>query len=57
MNSEEHKERHNELHKALDELLADYMRHTGKLLREMTVSGLIDWSCQQTIEPTEAKVH
>jgi hypothetical protein len=53
MEREEHKQRHQELHKLLDELLADFIRHTGKLPSQTTVMELLEWSSQQTSCPTE----
>lgn len=50
---EEHKIRHQELHKSYDELMADFMRHTTKLPSNTTMMELIKWSHQQTLEPTE----
>ena len=49
----EHKKRHEELHKALDELVADFIRHTDKMLSATSVMQLIQWSHQQTQNPTE----
>lgn len=49
----EHKERHVELHKALDELLADWISHTGKLPSKTPITELMAWSHQQTLSPTE----
>ena len=50
---EEHLERHKELHRELDELLADYVYHTKKLFSESTIMELMEWSHQQTQNPTE----
>jgi hypothetical protein len=56
---EEHKTRHVELHRNLDELWADWLRHnlkTGPEFRGMdnvTVGELIRWSFAQTRNPTE----
>lgn len=55
MNPEEHKEKHIKLHKSFDELVADYVSHTEKLLSETTVMELIEWSYSQTINPKESK--
>jgi hypothetical protein len=55
MTPEEHKKRHQELHKALDELAADFMSQTGRLVSQTTVMELIQWSYHQTIRPTEKK--
>lgn len=49
----EHKARHAELHRALDELAADWMRHTGRRMSSATVLELLEWSHTQTINPTE----
>jgi hypothetical protein len=51
----EHKARHVELHKSLDELLADFIGHTGGLPSQTTVMELIEWSYQQTQNPTETE--
>lgn len=49
----EHKARHVELHKALDELAADFLTHNpGKMLSTTTVMELVRWSHQQTTDPT-----
>ena len=53
LTKEEHKQRHIELHKYLDELLADFIKHTGKLLDETNLTTFLDWSYQQTQNPTE----
>ncbi|HUW32681.1 MAG TPA: hypothetical protein VM223_13805 [Planctomycetota bacterium] len=52
MNDKEHKERHEELHKALDELMADFINHTGALPSRTSVFRLAHWSYEQTINPT-----
>ena len=46
-----HKARHIELHRCLDELLADWIQHTGKLPSKSTVLDLMEWSHKQTVEP------
>ena len=53
MDREEHKQRYELLHKELDELLADYIRHTGKLISNSTLLELMEWSFKQTENPTE----
>lgn len=53
MTREEHKTYHVELHSALDQLLADFMRHTGKPALERPISDLMVWAYQQTQNPTE----
>lgn len=53
MSPDEHRGRHAELHKKLDELLADFIDHTGRLLSETTILELIQWSFEQTKKPKE----
>jgi hypothetical protein len=48
-----HKARHLKLHHALDELIADFILHVDKWPSETTLFELMQWSYQQTIEPTE----
>jgi len=50
---EDHKKRHIELHKALYELLADYIGHhpTEIMFTEMPIKKLLDWSFEQTQNP------
>lgn len=51
---DEHRTRHAELHKALDELFADYMRHHATARpSNTTLTQLIEWSYLQTQNPTE----
>lgn len=50
---EEHIERHKQLHKSLDELLADYIDHTGNLPSQTNLMNFLHWSYQQTTNPTE----
>jgi hypothetical protein len=51
--TEEHRQRHIELHHAFDELLADWLtHHPRKLLGETTILELMRWSHEQTKEPT-----
>jgi hypothetical protein len=53
MNKKEHQDKHKELHDALGELAADYTCHNrGALLSKTTVLELLEWSHNQTIEPT-----
>ncbi len=52
MENEEHIERHKILHKELDELMADHIRHTNKLPSKTTVLELAQWSHEQTTKPT-----
>lgn len=49
-----HVQRHKELHASLDELYADYLtQNKGKLPSNTTVLELLQWSYQQTKEPTK----
>ena len=48
-----HKQCHEELHRALDELIADFIGHTGRLPSKATIMELISWSYEQTQNPTE----
>jgi hypothetical protein len=50
---EGHRQRHIELHAALDELLADWACHQprGKVFSNSTITELMEWSHQQTIQP------
>jgi hypothetical protein len=51
---EEHRQRHIELHKALDELFADYIGHHPEEhhFLDMPFRKLLDWSAQQMVTPT-----
>ncbi len=53
MSQEVHAQRHKELHKALDELLADFILQTGKMPSRTTLFEFMEWSHGQTINPTE----
>ena len=53
MTTEKHRQRHKELHKSLDELVADYLIHNKGLPSTTTVMELMHWSHQQTINPEE----
>lgn len=53
MDHEEHRTRHKFLHKCFDELLADWIRHTGNLPSQHSVMEFMTWSYSQTKEPTE----
>lgn len=48
----DHKTRHVFLHDCLDELVADYISQNNKLMSETTVMELMEWSYQQTLNPT-----
>jgi len=53
MTPEEHKQRHVELHKKLDELVADRIIYDKDFLpTKSTVMELIEWSYHQTLNPT-----
>jgi len=52
MRRTDHKIRHEELHKMLDELVADMITHTNMLPSETTVLGLMRWSAEQIDNPT-----
>jgi hypothetical protein len=56
MTHDEHRKRHIDLHRALDQLIADYMAHhpvypTSYL--DMPLRELVEWSMTQTGNPTE----
>lgn len=51
MNTEEHKKRHAELHKALDELLADWIGATEGMPSKSSILELVKWSHAQTENP------
>lgn len=56
--TEAHRQRHVELHRALDELLADYMKwapFNEHNFLEMPVRRLLQWAHHQTLEPTEER--
>lgn len=50
---EQHRIRHRTLHNNLDELLADMRRQTGREVFTLTVAELLQWSHQQTIDPSD----
>ena len=50
---EKHKDEHIKLHRAFDELIADYITHTHRLPSVATIMDLMKWSFQQTSNPTE----
>lgn len=53
MTPEQHKMRHQMLHKHFDELLADFICHTNKRISTTTLFELMEWSHEQTKNPTE----
>ena len=55
VNKDEHRQRHIELHKSLDELIADFIEHTGKYPSGVTLMEFMKWSYEQTKNPTEDK--
>ena len=58
MKTKEHKQRHIELHKSLDELFADYIHHNPEEIKftEMPFIKLMTWSYEQTKNPTDIKI-
>ena len=52
MTKKKHIKRHKELHKSLDELLADYIIHNEKRPSETSLIEFLEWSYKQTINPT-----
>ena len=53
MDPEKHKQIHIDLHKSLDTLLADFISHTEKLPSKTTLLEFIEWSYEQTKNPTD----
>lgn len=52
MTYEEHRDRHLELHRGLEELVADYLTHNPNFsLKNISVFGLMAWSIQQAKDP------
>jgi hypothetical protein len=52
LTTEEHRERHRLLHKVLDEVVADFLRHNANAhMTNTTIMQLMEWSHQQTITP------
>lgn len=57
MDDEEHRRRHLELHKSFDELMADFLaQHPGSMPSNTTLTELMAWSYEQTIQPTRLRV-
>jgi hypothetical protein len=54
--NQEHMLIHKRLHSSLDELSADFISCTGKLLSETTVMELMEWSNGQCTNPTTKPV-
>jgi hypothetical protein len=58
MTEDEHRAHHVRLHRALDELFADYVAHqplSASQFLGRPILALIEWSHQQTIQPTPAR--
>jgi hypothetical protein len=57
LTEEEHRQRHVELHKALDELIADFLAHTRgtKLPSTTPIRELMEWSHKQTVKPRDLR--
>lgn len=53
MTRKEHIAHHWRLHRHLDELVADFIKHTGKLPGMTILLELMEWSQKQTIDPDE----
>ena len=54
MTREAHQQRHELLHRMLDELLADFLLHNrGKVPSKTTVWELMEWSNRQMKDPEE----
>ena len=52
METQIHKKKHEELHKMLDQLVADWIWHTKKMPSEASILDLVAWSFEQTKNPT-----
>lgn len=48
----DHAKRHQELHKSLDELLADYLDQTGADISDIDMFKFLEWSHAQCTKPT-----
>jgi hypothetical protein len=57
MTPDEHRERHKLLHRYLDELLADFVRHSNGPVLGRTIEELMNWSFRQTETPDEEIVN
>lgn len=51
LTEDEHKARHADLHRNLDELVADWIRHTGGMPSRSSVMELMVWSSKQMQDP------
>ena len=50
MSPNEHIERHKILHLYFDELVADFIRYSGRLPSKTSVMELMQWSYEQTMQ-------
>lgn len=57
MTPEEHQARHIELHRRLDELIADMIATTKMLPSTTSVAQLMHWSHEQTLAPKLVEGH
>ncbi len=55
ISEEVHRKLHEDLHKNFDQLVADFIFHTGKFLSKTTLIELMVWSYEQTQFPTPSK--
>jgi len=55
MEPEEHKKRHTELHRSLDELVADFIIHTENRPSQVTLLEFMEWSAKEMENPTTRK--
>ncbi len=56
LKGEAHRLRHVELHKELDELVADFLRHNRDARPSTTtLMAFMRWSYEQTMQPTETE--
>ena len=51
MTEEEHRQRHEVLHRMLDELVADWISHSTRLPGQATVMELMTWASKQAKAP------
>ncbi len=51
MTEKEHKERHQKLHEALDELAADWIQHSKSRPSQINLLEFIQWSGKQAQAP------
>lgn len=57
MTREQHIERHKQLHRSLDELVADYLEHHSEAMPSTTIlMDLMKWSHEQTKNPTDLPI-